>query len=176
MLTCFPLAAGGAASAANNMKPPSGFASLLASKFHRWHRSKSPERFVRYLKAELSAADRAWLQKGNLRESFVEAGINPDVHLRSRLSRDDVKVSLRQIIAELADIVGAEELHDNAMHSPEIIPLPPRLRCSGTFPLSMHYDEEPVITKKALQAKLVRVTGKAWAEILGLVPKIETNS
>jgi hypothetical protein len=148
------------------MKQPSRFASLLASNFHRWHRSGSPETFVRYLRTELSGADLAWLQKARLRESFVEAGIDPDVHLRSRLNRDDVKVHLKQIIAELADMVGTEGLHDCGMHSPEIVPLPPSLRCSGTFPLSMGYGEEPFITKQALQRKLVLATGKAWAEIL----------
>jgi hypothetical protein len=148
------------------MRQPSRFASLLASKFHRWHKAGSPGTFVRYLKTELSGANLTWLQKGCLRESFFEAGINPDVHLHSRLSKDYVKVHLRQIIAELADIVGAEGLHDNGMHSPEIVPLPARLRCSGTFPLSMQYGEDPVITKWALQRKLVAATGKAWAEIL----------
>src|SRR5438046_8369986 len=103
------------------MRSPAGFVSLLASKFHRWHRSGSPRTFVRYLKTELSGADRTWLQKGNLRGRFVEAGINPDVHVRSRHSKDDVKVHLRQIIAELADIVGVEGLHDNGMNSAEII-------------------------------------------------------
>jgi hypothetical protein len=148
------------------MSRPPQFASLLASKFHGWHKSGSPGTFVRYLKSELSGADLEWLRKGNLRESFSEAGINPDVHLRSRLIKDDVKAHLRRIITELAEIVGVEALHDNGMHSREIIPVPPRLRCSGTFRLSMQYDEEPVITKQALQRKLVAATGKAWADIL----------
>ncbi len=148
------------------MRPPPGFASLLASKFHRWHKSASSTTFVGYLKTELEGADRTWLKKGNLRESFFEAGIDPDVHLHSRLNRDDVKLHLRQIITEIADIVGAEELHDSGMHCPDRIPLPPSLRCGGTYPLSKQYGEKPVITKQALQRKLVAATGKAWAKVL----------
>jgi hypothetical protein len=152
--------------AASNMAPSSGFASQLASKFHKWHRTGSRGTFVHYLAAELSGADRMRLQKGRLRESFIEAGIDPDVHLRSRLDKGRVKARLRQIISETADIVGAEGLHDNGMHSTDRIPLPLSLRCPGTFPLSSQYGEEPVITKQALQRKLVAATGKAWAEIL----------
>jgi hypothetical protein len=148
------------------MRSPSRLPSLLASKFHQWHKSGSPRTFVRYLKSELSGCDLSWLQKGNLRESLAEVGIDPDVHLRSRLSADYVKVHLRQIVTELADIVGEEGLHDNGMNSPEKIPLPLQLRCPGTFPLSMQYREEPVITRQALQRKLVKTTGKAWAAIL----------
>jgi hypothetical protein len=162
----FLLTAGRAVSIANNMKSPSRIATLLALEFHRWHVSRSSRGFVNYLKTRLSGADRTWLQKGNLRKHFVEAGINPDVHLRSRLSREYVKNHLRHIVTELADIVGVEGLHDNGMNSTEKIPLPPCLRCSGQFPLSLQYGEEPVITKQALQRKLVVATGKAWARIL----------
>jgi hypothetical protein len=75
-------------------------------------------------------------------------------------------VNLAHIITELASIVGADGLHDSAMHSRQKIPLPASLRCSGSFPLSEQYGEEPVITKQALQRKLVAATGKPWGAIL----------
>jgi hypothetical protein len=148
------------------MRPPSSIATQIALEFHRWHASRSSRGFVKYLKSRLSGAELTWLYKGNLRECFVDAGINPDVHLLSRMNRDYVRSHLGVIIAELADIVGVEGLNDDGMNSPEKISLPPCLRCSGEFPLSVRYHEEPVITKQALQRKLVAATGKSWAQIL----------
>jgi hypothetical protein len=101
-----------------------------------------------------------------LRTTFVDTGINPDVHLRSRLRKADVKDNLAHIIVELASIVGTDGLHDSAMHSRQTIPLPASLRCSGSFPLSERYGEEPVITRQALQRKLVAAVGKPWGAIL----------
>jgi hypothetical protein len=147
-------------------RPRSAFICLLASKFHEWHESDSAKKFVDYLKTELSGSDKRRVERENIRKSFIEAGINPDVHLRSRIDRKYVRRHLPQIILELSAIVGRDQLHDNAMHSSEYIPLLASLRCSGTFPLSMEYDEEPRITRQALQRKLVAVTGTAWASIL----------
>jgi hypothetical protein len=147
-------------------QPPSGFIYLLASKFHEWHESDSVKRFVDYLKTELSGTDKIRVEKLNIRKSFIEAGIDPDVHLRSRIDRKYVRANLPQIILEVSAIVGRDQLHDNAMHSGAYIPLPGCLRCSGTFPLSMEYGEEPRITRQALQRKLVAATGTAWADIL----------
>jgi hypothetical protein len=148
------------------MRPPPEFTSELTHWFHRWHQSGLRQPFVRYLKTRLSGPDLAWLQRGNMRTSFVDAGINPDVHVRSRLKKADVKDNLAHIIAELASIVGADGLHDSAMNSRERIPLPASLRCPGAFPLSERYGEEPAITKQALQRKLVVATDKPWAAIL----------
>lgn len=148
------------------MRPPPEFTSELTHWFHSWHQSGLRQPFVRYLKTRLSGPNWAWLQRGNLRTTFVDAGINPDVHIRSRLNRDYVKDNLAHIITELASIVGADGLHDSAMNSRERIPLPASLRCSGEFPLSEGYGEEPVITKQALQRKLVTANCKSWAAIL----------
>ena len=148
------------------MRPPPEITSELTPWFHRWHQSGMGRPFVRYLKTRLSGPNWVWLQKGNLRATFVDAGINPDVHIRSRLKRDYVKDTLADIIAELADIVGPDGIHDNAMHSRQRIPLPASLRCSGSFPLSERYGEEPVITRQALQRKLVAAVGKSWGAIL----------
>lgn len=148
------------------MKPPPEFTSELTRWFHRWHQSGTRQPFVQYLKTRLSGANWAWLQRGNLRTTFVDAGINPDVHLQSRLRKDDVKANLADIIAEIAGIVGTDGLHDNAMNSRQPIPWPPFLRCAGPFPLSEEYGEEPVITRQALQRKLVAAIGKSWGTIL----------
>lgn len=150
----------------HDMRPPPEFTSELTHWFHRWHQSGLRQKFVPYLKTRLSGPNLAWLQRGNLRSAFVDAGINPDVHVRSRLKKADVKDNLAHIITELASIVGADGLHDSAMNSRERIPLPASLRCFGSFPLSEQYGEEPVITKQALQRKLVAATGKPWAAIL----------
>lgn len=148
------------------MRPPPEFTPELTHWFHRWHQSWLRQPFVRYLKTRLSRPNWAWLQRGNLRTAFVDAGINPDVHLRSRLRKAGVKDNLAHIIAELASIVGTDGLHDTAMHSREPIPLPASLRCSGEFPLSEQYGEEPVITRQALQRKVVAAAGKSWGAIL----------
>ena len=156
----------GPSTGCHDMRPPPKFTSELTRWFHRWHQSGLRQPFVRYLKTRLSGPDLAWLQRGNLRTTFVDAGINPDVHLQSRLKKADVKDNLAHIITDLASIVGADGLHDSAMHSRQKIPLPAALRCSGAFPLSERYGEEPVITKQALQRKLVAATGKPWGAIL----------
>ena len=156
-------------------RPSSGFICLLGSKFREWHESDSAKRFVDYLKTELSGIDEGRVKKQNIRKSFIEAGINPDVHLRSRIDRKYVRAHLPQIILELSAIVGRDQLHDNAMHSSDYISLPGCLRCSGTFPLSMEYGEEPRITRQALQRKLVYATGTAWAVILAQTGFSESN-
>jgi hypothetical protein len=148
------------------VRPPPEFTSELTRWFHRWHQSGPRQPFVQYLKTRLSGSNCVWLQRGNLRTTFVDAGINPDVHLRSRLSKEDVKTNLADIIAELANIIGTDGLHDSAMHSRQRIPVPASLCCSGSFPLSERYGEEPGITRQALQRKLVAAVGKSWGVIL----------
>ena len=150
----------------HDMRPPPEFTSELTHWFHRWHQSGLRQKFIPYLKTRLSEPNSAWLKKGNLRAAFVDAGINPDVHVQSRLKKADVKDNLAHIIADLASIVGSDGIHDNGMNSRQKIPLPDSLRCSGSFPLSEQYCEEPFITKQALQRKLVLATGKAWGPIL----------
>jgi hypothetical protein len=114
-----------------------------------------------------------WIGKNkiNMSELLKKSGINPDCILDTQKGKYKKDNSyLKQLMIELASIVGKENLNDNSLHKYGLIEIPKSMQTIGDFPLS---DKLKIPLKKINTNSLMRgicrtFDNLSWGEILNL--------